>query len=68
MKISVCIEREKKCLMVDMKPGSTIKDLIKELKINPVTVVIAKNKEIVTELAKLKDKDSVEFLSVVGGG
>lgn len=68
MKISVCIEREKKCLMVDLKPGATIKDLIKELKINPVTVVIAKNKEIVTELAKLKDKDSVEFLSVVGGG
>ena len=68
MKISVCIEREKKCLMVDIKPGSTVKDLIKELKINPVTVVIAKNKEIVTELAKLKDKDSVEFLSVVGGG
>ena len=54
--------------MVDMKPGSTVKDLIKELKINPVTVVISKNKEIVTELAKLKDKDSVEFLSVVGGG
>ena len=68
MKISVCIEREKKCLVVDLKPGSTVKDLIKELKINPVTVVISKNKEIVTELAKLKDKDSVEFLSVVGGG
>lgn len=68
MKISVCIEREKKCLMVDLKPGSTVKDLIKELKINPVTVVISKNGEIVTELAKLKDKDSVEFLSVVGGG
>ena len=68
MKISVCIEREKKCLVVDLKPGSTVKDLIKQLKINPVTVVISKNKEIVTELAKLKDKDSVEFLSVVGGG
>lgn len=68
MKISVCIEREKKCLVVDLKPGSTVKDLISELKINPVTVVISKNGEIVTELAKLKDKDSIDFLSVVGGG
>ena len=68
MKISVCIEREKKCLVVDLKPGSTVKDLIKELKLNPVTVVISKNGEIVTELAKLKDKDNIEFLSVVGGG
>ena len=68
MKISVCVEREKKCLMVELKSGSTIKDLIKELKLNPVTVVISKNGEIVTELAKLKDKDKVDFLSVVGGG
>ena len=68
MKINVCVEREKKCLVVDLKPGSTVKDLIKELKINPVTVVISKNGEIVTELAKLKDKDKIDFLSVVGGG
>lgn len=68
MKISVCIEREKKCLMVELKPASTVRDLIKELKLNPVTVVISKNGEIVTELAKLKDKDKVDFLSVVGGG
>lgn len=68
MKISVCIEREKKCLIVELKLRSTVKDLIKELKLNPVTVVISKNGEIVTELAKLKDKDKVDFLSVVGGG
>ncbi len=68
MKISVCIERQKKCLVVDLKAGSAIKDLIKVLKLNLVTVVISKNGEIVTELSKLKDKDNVEFLSVVGGG
>lgn len=68
MKLQVYIEREKKKLEIDLKDNSTVKDLMTKLNVNPVTVVVSKNREIVTELAKLKDKDKIEFLSVVGGG
>ena len=68
MKLNVYIEREKKKTEVELKENSTVKDLMSKLNVNPVTVVISKNGKIVTEIAKLKDKDKIEFFSVVGGG
>ncbi|MDP4012275.1 MAG: sulfur carrier protein ThiS [Candidatus Nanoarchaeia archaeon] len=68
MKLDVFIERENKKEKVELPEGSTLKDLLTKLKINPVTVVISKNGEVVAEIAKIKDKDKIELLSVVSGG
>jgi len=67
MKLNVFIEREGVNKQVELE-GSTVKDLLEKLEINPVTVVISKNGEIVSELASVKDKDKIELLSVVSGG
>lgn len=42
--------------------------LLKKLNINPVTVLVVKNSALVTEDAKLSEKDKVKILSVVSGG
>ena len=68
MKLNVFIERENKKQEIELDDNSTLKDLLTKLNINPVTVVISKNGEIVSELAELKNKDKVELLSVVSGG
>ena len=68
MKLEIFIEREGKKKTVEIAENSTIKDVLDKLEINPVTVVISKNKEIVSELAKIKEKDKIELLSVVSGG
>ena len=68
MKLEVFIEREGKKKTVEIAENSTLKDVLDKLKINPVTVVISKNKEIVSELASVHKKDKIELLSVVSGG
>ncbi len=67
MKVSVFIEREKKEKTVDLK-GKMVRDLLQELKINPVSVIVTQNNEVVTEDAPIKDKDKIKVLSVVCGG
>lgn len=43
-------------------------ELLKKLKINPVTVLVVRNGKIVLEDEVLKDGDKVKILSVVSGG
>ena len=52
----------------DMKFSGTVSKLLAKLKLNPESVVVVKNNEIVTEDEPLSDSDSVELLSVVSGG
>ena len=68
MKIKVFIERTNKNLIVDIKENSTILDLLKQLQINKTTVLTAKNHTLVTEDTLLKNKDSIQILSVISGG
>ncbi len=63
--MEVFIEREDKAKEVKAK---TVKELLSKLKINPITVLVAKNNELVTEDAKLSDKDKVKIISVISGG
>lgn len=64
--MKVFIERtdEKK----NMKFEGKALALLQKLKINPVTVVIVKNNQVVTEQELLNNKDTVEILSVISGG
>lgn len=51
-----------------IKFSGTVAKLLVKLRINPESVVVVKNNEIVTEDETLSDSDSVELLSVVSGG
>lgn len=48
--------------------NGTVASLLSELKINPETVLVAKNDELVTADEELNDKDEVKILSVISGG
>jgi len=63
--MKVYIERERKYKNVD---GKTINDILSKLKLNPTTVLVAVNNELVTEDYKLKKTDKVKIISVMSGG
>ena len=56
--------KEKKAL----KFSGTAKDLLHLLKINPETVIVARNGSLVTLDAKFEDSDKIKILSVISGG
>lgn len=68
MKLKVYIERQKKQVMLDVKEGTTIKNMLKKLNLNPVAVVTTISNEVVTEDYKIQAKDKVSVHSVVSGG
>lgn len=50
------------------KSGRTISEILKELKINRETVIVAKNGVITPESEKVKKGDEIEIINVVSGG
>ncbi len=62
--IDYYIEGKKK--KADLKQTDTVEKLLKELKINPETVLVQVNGEIVTKEKKLKGR--VEIIPVFSGG
>ncbi len=67
MKIKVFIQRQAKKLDVELD-GKTAGDLLQKINVNPTSVVVTRNKEIITEDTILKENDSIELLSVISGG
>ena len=65
MKINVYLERINKYETVY---ADTISEILQKLKINPQTILITKNNNLITEDAKLQDNDKIKFLSVISGG
>ena len=61
----VYIERENKTVKVK---DLIIKEILKKLNINPTTVIITKNNELITEDAKLSERDKIKILPVISGG
>ncbi|MBT7903456.1 MoaD/ThiS family protein [Candidatus Woesearchaeota archaeon] len=64
--MKVFIEKENKNIEIDFQ--GTVKNLLLDLKINPETVIVVCNDELVLLDEKLSDFDSVKLLSVVSGG
>ena len=64
--MEVYIERENKIIEVDGKLTGV--ELLKNLKINPETIILVRNNEVVLESEKLIDSDKIKILSVVSGG
>ena len=67
MEIYVFIERENSTKAVSVQ-GNTVHDLLKEVKINPETVIVVRRSEVITEKELLQDQDQLELLSVISGG
>tara|TARA_Y100000310_G_C20696393_1_gene826035 strand:+ start:4896 stop:5087 length:192 start_codon:yes stop_codon:yes gene_type:complete len=63
--MKIYYDRDKKHFEAKAK---TVRELLAKLKINPDTVIISVNKELVTEDYKIEEKDDIKILSVVSGG
>lgn len=68
MQINVFIDRENKEKVIELDANSSIKDLLSKLNINPVTVIVSRNDEIITEDEEIKDNDKINLISVISGG
>ena len=67
MKIIVENERERTTTEV-IFIGKSVLDLLRQLKINPETVLTVRNKEVITEEEFLNNNDKIQLLSVISGG
>ena len=67
MNIQVTFEKDHSIKNVSIE-GNTILDLLNQLSINPETVLVVKNNEVLTEHEILSENDCLELLSVISGG
>lgn len=67
MEIELFTERENKNSILNFA-GETVADLLKEISVNPETVIVVRKSEVLTEKEILSDKDKIELLSVISGG
>lgn len=68
MQINVFYDREKQEKTVEIGENSSIKDLLVKMNINPVTVIVSRDDNIITEDEKINDKDNINLISVISGG
>ena len=66
--VNVFIDRENKNKTIQLDNNSAILDLLKKLNINPVTVIVSRNNELILEDEKLNNNDEIKILSVISGG
>ena len=64
--MKVFIEKDNKLL--ELQKAFTASELLKELRINPSTVIIVKNDEVALEDEQLDIDDEIKILSVISGG
>ena len=67
MKLQIFNEREQTTEEISFS-GKNVKELLQFLKVNPETVLVVRNKEVLLEDEPLNNQDSIELLSVVSGG
>ena len=68
IRVSVFVDRENKNARLELDSSSSVSDMLKKLRINPVTVIVSRNSELVLEDEKLNDNDEIKILSVISGG
>ena len=66
--VNVFIDRENTNQTLELGSASSVSDLLNKLKINPVTVIVSRNNELILEDEKLSDNDEIKILSVISGG
>lgn len=68
MQISVFFDRENKEKTVEVDGNVSVKDLLNKMNVNPVTVIVSRDNNIITEDEKVNDKDKIRLFSVISGG
>lgn len=68
IKVNVFIDRENKNTKLELGDNPIVADLLKKLGINPITVIVSRNNELILEDEKLKNNDEIKILSVISGG
>ena len=68
LKVRIFVDRNNLDKTVELDNKSTVSDLLKELKINPVTVIVSRNNELILEDEKLNNNDEIKILSVISAG
>ena len=66
--VKVFIDRENRDITLELDNNSIVSDLLKKLNINPVTVIVSRNNELILEDEKLNNNDEIKILSVISGG
>lgn len=67
MNLIVRNERERSTLEISFN-RKTVQELLQHLTINPETVLVVRNQQVITEKEILHEKDVLELLSVISGG
>ena len=68
MQISVFFDRENEEKTIEVDENLSVKDLLADMKINPVTVIVSRDNNIIPEDEKINDKDKIRLISVISGG
>ena len=63
--VNVFIERENKFVNIE---ANDCKEILNKLSINPETVLLCKNNELILLDTKLNNNDELKLLSVISGG
>jgi thiamine biosynthesis protein ThiS len=66
MKVHVAFLGEKRAIM--LKKGSPVRELLEKMRINPETVLVGRNGEIVPETESLREGDRIEIIRTISGG
>lgn len=67
MNINLFIERNNSTQNINFN-GTTVRELLQSQHINPETVIVVREGEVLTEKEILHENDKVELLSVISGG
>jgi len=68
MQINVFFDRKNKEETIELGMNSSVKDLLNKININPVTVIVSRDNNIITEDEKINHKDKIKLISVISGG
>jgi|TARA_B100000315_G_C14576633_1_gene588234 sulfur carrier protein ThiS len=68
MQINMFYDKENREKTIELGADSSVKDLLEKIKVNPVTVIVSRDNNILTEDEKLNDKDKIRLISVISGG
>ena len=67
MEITVFNERAQSTEQLEFT-GTTVQELLAQIEVNPETILVIKNGEVITHDHQLEHQDFIELLSVISGG
>ena len=68
MKVNVFYDRDNTEQTVELDNDTSVKELLTKIKINPVTVIVSRDDDIIMEDEKVNDNDKIKLISVISGG